>query len=97
MKDVSKIGLNIAKYVFQLHGIDAGGAFVIRRRLRRDNVATFFASLPLSLIGIEASATGHHWARVLMYPVRHRNNRRNTPATGDPRVGPRATNPRTPH
>ena len=66
MENVSTIGLDIAKHVFQVHGIDARGAVVIRRRLRRDDVATFFASLPPSLIGIEACATGHHWARVLM-------------------------------
>lgn len=66
MEKVSTIGLDIAKHVFQVHGVDAEGAVVVRRKLRRDEVATFFASLPPCLIGIEACATGHHWARVLM-------------------------------
>ncbi len=66
MEKVSTIGLDIAKHVFQVHGVDAEGAVVVRRKLRRDDVATFFASLPPCLIGIEACATGHHWARVLM-------------------------------
>ena len=66
MERISRIGLDIAKHVFQVHGVDAQGAVVIRRKLRRDDVATFFTSLPPCLIGIEACATGHHWARVLM-------------------------------
>lgn len=66
MEKVSTIGLDIAKHVFQVHGVDAEGAIVVRRKLRRDDVATFFASLPPCLIGIETCATGHHWARVLM-------------------------------
>ncbi|MER9390391.1 IS110 family transposase [Mesorhizobium sp. M0435] len=66
MEKVITVGLDIAKQVFQVHGIDAGGAVVIRRKLRRDDVAGFFEALPSCLIGIEACATGHHWARVLM-------------------------------
>ncbi|UUP20099.1 hypothetical protein NTH_04614 (plasmid) [Nitratireductor thuwali] len=65
MEKVSTIGLDIAKHVFQVHGVDAEGAVVVRRKLRRDDVATFFASLPPCLIGIEACATGHHWARIV--------------------------------
>ncbi|MHC2487820.1 transposase [Sinorhizobium meliloti] len=60
---VSTIGLDIAKHVFQAHGVNAAGG---RRKLRRDDVAGFFRALPPCLIGIEACATGHHWARVLM-------------------------------
>ncbi|EPE93633.1 IS1111A/IS1328/IS1533 insertion sequence transposase (plasmid) [Rhizobium grahamii CCGE 502] len=59
------IGLDIAKQVFQVHGINEAGAIVCRRRLRRDDAAEFFKVLPPCLIGIEAGATGHHWARVL--------------------------------
>ncbi|MER8602170.1 IS110 family transposase, partial [Mesorhizobium sp. M1339] len=66
MERVITVGLDIVKQVFQVHGIDAGGAVVIRRKLRRDDVAGFFEALPSCLIGIEACATGHHWARVLM-------------------------------
>jgi transposase len=66
MEKISTIGLDIAKHVFQVHGVDTEGVVVIRRKLRRDDVATFFGSLPPCLIGIEACATSHHWARVLM-------------------------------
>jgi transposase len=66
MEKVSTIGLDIAKHVFQIHGVDASGAVVLRRKLRRDDVACFFKALPPCLIGIEACATAHHWARVLM-------------------------------
>ncbi|WP_245511884.1 transposase, partial [Mesorhizobium sp. M8A.F.Ca.ET.202.01.1.1] len=48
-----------------MHGVDAQGAVVVRRKLRRDDVVAFFTSLPACLIGIEACATSHHWARVL--------------------------------
>ena len=65
MEKVSTIGLDIAKHVFQVHGVDAEGAVVIRRKLRRDDVAVLLQGLPPCLIGIEACATGHHWARVL--------------------------------
>lgn len=66
MEQVSTIGLDIAKHDFQVHGVDALGAVVVRRKLRRDDVAVFFSALPPCLIGIEACATGHHWARVLL-------------------------------
>ncbi|AZO27223.1 MULTISPECIES: IS110 family transposase [unclassified Mesorhizobium] len=65
MEKVSTIGLDVAKHVFQVHGVDAQGAVVVRRKLRRDDVVAFFTSLPACLIGIEACATSHHWARVL--------------------------------
>ncbi|MBY2919465.1 IS110 family transposase [Rhizobium leguminosarum] len=66
MDKVTIIGLDIAKQVFQVHGINQAGAIVCRRRLRRDDVVAFFKVLPPCLIRIEACATGHHWARVLM-------------------------------
>lgn len=65
MEKVSTVGLDIAKHVFQIHGVDALGVVVLRRKLRRDDVAGFFRVLPPCLIGIEACATAHHWARVL--------------------------------
>jgi hypothetical protein len=56
MGAVTVIGLDIAKSVFQAHGIDAAGTIVIQRQIRRGQVLTFFASLPPCLIGIEACA-----------------------------------------
>ena len=63
MEKITTIGLDIAKHVFQVHGVDAAGAVAVRRKLRRDDVVGFFEALPPCLIGIEACATGHHWAR----------------------------------
>jgi transposase len=63
---VTTIGLDLAKQVFQVHGIDAEGAAVIRKTLRRANVLPFFAELPPCLIGIEACSSAHHWAREFM-------------------------------
>jgi len=65
MKKISTIGLDIAKHVFQIHGVDDSGEVVVRRRLRRSEVLNFFARLPLALVGLEACATAHHWAREL--------------------------------
>ena len=62
---VTTIGLDIAKNVFQVHGIDAAEKVVVRKQLRRGQVMAFFASLPLCLIGMEACATAHYWAREL--------------------------------
>ena len=63
MQEVTMIGLDIAKSVFQVHGIDGSGAVVVRRQLRRRQVLPFFRKLPPCLVGIEACATSHHWAR----------------------------------
>lgn len=65
MVEAVTIGLDIAKQVFQVHGVDAEGAVVVRRKLRRNEVSVFFERLPSCLIGLEACATSHHWARVL--------------------------------
>jgi transposase len=65
MAELTTIGLDIAKSVFQVHGIDTAGQVLIRRRLRRSHVLKFFSSLPPCLIGIEACATSHHWSRQL--------------------------------
>jgi len=62
---VSVVGLDISKQVFQLHGVSAEGKVVLRKRLRRAQVATFMAQLSSCVIGIEAGAGAHHWARVL--------------------------------
>ena len=65
MEKITTIGLDIAKHVFQVEEINGAGATVSRRKLRRDVVVGVFKALPSCLIGIEACATGHHWARVL--------------------------------
>ena len=65
MQAVTTIGLDIAKSVFQVHGIDAGGKVIIRRKLKRRYVAAFFQKLPPCLVGIEACASSHHWSREL--------------------------------
>ena len=62
---VTTIGLDIAKNVFQVHGIDADEKVVVRKQLRRGKVMAFFEALPPSLVGMEACATAHYWAREL--------------------------------
>jgi transposase len=62
---VIRIGLDVAKNVFQVHGVDQHGNVVIRKRLRRQNLLMFFGSLPPCLIGVEACSASHHWAREL--------------------------------
>ncbi len=61
--EITTIGLDIAKRVFQAHGVDSAGKAVLRRKLQRAEVLRFFASLPPCLVGIEACGTAHHWAR----------------------------------
>lgn len=63
MREISIVGLDLAKNVFQVHGADAEGAPILRRKLRRAEVLPFFAKLPSCLIGMEACAGSHHWAR----------------------------------
>lgn len=65
MGKVSTIGLDIAKNVFQVQGLDEEDKAVVRRQLRCGQVLKYFAKLPPCLIGIEACATAHHWAREL--------------------------------
>jgi transposase len=60
---ITRIGLDLAKSIFQGHGIDAGGQVVVRKKLRRAEVLKFFQGLAPCLVGIEACATAHHWAR----------------------------------
>ena len=62
---ITTIGLDIAKNVFQVHGIDAAEKVVVRKQLRRGQVMKFFAALPPCLVGMEACATAHHWVREL--------------------------------
>ena len=65
MQTVSTIGLDIAKSVFQVHGVDAAGRVIVRRQLKRRYVLAFFQKLPPCLVGIEACASSHHWSREL--------------------------------
>src|SRR5438270_5909167 len=62
---ITTIGLDIAKNVFQFHGIDATEKVVVRKQLRRSQVLAFFETLPACLVGMEACATAHYWAREL--------------------------------
>lgn len=65
MTKISTIGVDLAKNVFQVHGVDASGTVVLRRQLRRGAVEKFFAQLPPCLVGMEACGSAHHWARVI--------------------------------
>ena len=63
---ITTIGLDLAKYVFQVHGVDAVGQVVVKKKLRRSEMLRFFANLSPCLVGVEACATAHHWARELL-------------------------------
>jgi transposase len=65
MQVVTTVGLDIAKSVFQVHGVDAAGQVVVRRQLKRRYVLAFFEKLPPCLVGLEACASSHHWSRAL--------------------------------
>src|ERR1700704_1664010 len=65
MGEISTIGLDLAKNVFQVHGVDASGGVVLRRQLRRGAVEKFFAQLPPCTVGVEACGSAHHWGRVI--------------------------------
>ena len=66
MSNVTTIGLDIAKSVFQVHGVNDAGEVVVRRKLTRGRVLAFFESLPRCLVGIEACSSSHYWARELI-------------------------------
>jgi transposase len=63
--EISTIGLDLAKRIFQIHGVDGAGTVVMCKALRRSQVLPFFTKLPPCLVGIEACGTSHHWAREL--------------------------------
>src|ERR671922_439373 len=65
MQTVTTIGLDIAKSIFQVHGVDAEGNVAVRRQLKRRYVLAFFQKLPSCLVGIEACASSHYWSREL--------------------------------
>ena len=60
---ITTVGIDLAKNLFQVHGIDVHDKVLIKMQLRRDQMATFFVNLPPCLIGIEACGSAHHWAR----------------------------------
>ena len=63
MSEVSTIGLDLAKNVFQAHDATASGAVILRKKLRRDQVLGFFAARPACTVAMEACASSHYWAR----------------------------------
>ena len=65
MKELATIGVDIAKNIFQLHGIDAEGNVILRRKVKRHDLLTFFTNLHSCLIGMEACSGAHHWRREL--------------------------------
>ena len=65
MKQVCAIGLDIAKHVFQVHGVDSNSKQLFNKKISRSNMKAFFANTPLCLIGIEACGGAHYWAREL--------------------------------
>ena len=64
--EISTIGLDLAKSVFQVHAINDAGEVIVRKTLRRSQVLSFFAKLPPCLVGMEACGTSHHWAREIL-------------------------------
>ena len=65
MSNITTIGLDLAKSVFQVHGADEDGRPVLRKKLRRGQILDFFGKLPPCLVGMEACSSAHHWAREL--------------------------------
>src|SRR5258708_30977937 len=66
LSSVTTVGLDLAKHVFQVHGVDASGRVIVAKALRRKDVLAFFAQLPACLVGMEACGSAHHWARELI-------------------------------
>jgi transposase len=98
---ITTIGLDIAKNVFQVHGIDAAEKVVVRRQLRRGQVMKFFAALAPCLVGMEACATAHYWARELtklghevrLMPAPSRASSSRAPSPGTAALRPRRKGP----
>jgi transposase len=65
MEQITMIGLDLAKHVFQLHGVDASGTVLLRKAVRRGQLLAFFSGLPPCAVAMEACPTAHHWAREL--------------------------------
>ena len=106
MDQVSTIGLDTAKRIFQVHGVDEAGAVVLRRQLRRSEVLKFFAKLPRCVVGMEACGGAHYWGReiaALGHEVRlmppTRRSRSSMPSSPNPGIriisGPSVSLPAT--
>ncbi len=63
---VTRVGLDLAKHVFQVHGVDVAGRVVFNKSVKRDKLLAFFSGLPKCLVGLEACGSAHHWARELI-------------------------------
>ena len=68
---ITTVGIDLAKSVFQIHGVDERGKAVLRKQLRRAEVLKFFANVPPCLIGMEACGSAHYWARKLIFVRKH--------------------------
>jgi transposase len=66
LSSITTVGLDLAKHVFQVHGVDGSGRVVVAKAIRRKHLLEFFASLPPCLMGLEACGSAHHWARELI-------------------------------
>jgi transposase len=66
LSSVTRVGLDLAKHVFQVHGVDAAGEVVFNKAIKRDKLLAFFAALPQCLVGLEACGSAHHWTRELI-------------------------------
>jgi transposase len=66
LSSVTRVGLDLAKHVFQVHGVDAAGDVVFNKAIKRDKLLAFFAALPQCLVGLEACGSAHHWTRELI-------------------------------
>ena len=66
LSSVTTVGLDLAKHVFQGHGLDASGRVMVAKAIRRNKLLEFFALLPSCLVGLEACGSAHHWARELI-------------------------------
>ena len=66
LSTVTRVGLDLAKRVFQVHAVDAKGEIVVTRKLTRSQLISFFAELPPSVVAMEACSSAHHWGRALI-------------------------------
>jgi transposase len=66
LSSVTRVGLDLAKHVFRVHGVDAAGEIVFNKAIKRDKLLAFFAALPRCLVGLEAYGSAHHWTRELI-------------------------------
>ncbi len=63
MEEITTVGLDLAKNVFQVHGSDSDGRVLLRKKLRREQLLSFFSKLPACMVAMEACSSSHHWGR----------------------------------